>query len=81
MSSALLPSYNRVDLTFTHGKGAWLYDEAGERYLDLVAGIAVNALGHAHPHLVGAIQAQAEKLWHVSNAFRIAEARSGSPSG
>ena len=72
MSSALLPSYNRVDLTFTHGKGAWLYDETGERYLDFVAGIAVNSLGHAHPHLVGAVQKQAEKLWHVSNAFRIA---------
>ena len=72
MSSALLPSYNRVDLVFTHGRGAWLYDEAGARYLDFVAGIAVNSLGHAHPHLVGAVQAQAEKLWHVSNAFRIA---------
>ena len=73
MSSALLPSYNRVDLSFTHGEGAWLFDERGERYLDFVAGIAVNALGHAHPHLVAALKAQAEKLWHVSNAFQIAD--------
>ncbi len=71
MSSALLPTYNRADIAFERGEGAWLYDEAGERYLDFASGIAVNALGHAHPKLVDALKTQAERLWHTSNAFRI----------
>lgn len=71
MSSALLPTYARADVTFARGEGAWLITDAGERYLDFGAGIAVNALGHAHPHLVEALTAQAQKLWHTSNLFPI----------
>src|SRR5436190_16343178 len=70
----LLPTYARVDLAFTRGEGVWLVAENGERYLDFVSGVAVNALGHAHPHLVKAISEQAGKLWHVSNLYRIPEA-------
>jgi acetylornithine/N-succinyldiaminopimelate aminotransferase len=78
MSSAqpshLLPTYARVDLAFERGEGAWLLATNGERYLDFTSGVAVNALGHAHPQLVEAITAQAGKLWHVSNLYRIPEA-------
>jgi acetylornithine/N-succinyldiaminopimelate aminotransferase len=78
MSSAqpshLLPTYARVDLAFERGEGAWLLATNGERYLDFTSGVAVNALGHAHPKLVEAITAQAGKLWHVSNLYRIPEA-------
>jgi acetylornithine/N-succinyldiaminopimelate aminotransferase len=73
VSSHLLPTYARVDLAFERGEGAWLYTASGERYLDFTSGIAVNALGHAHPHLVEALTAQAQKLWHVSNLYRIPE--------
>lgn len=73
MISAVLPTYNRAPLAFTHGEGSWLVAEDGSRYLDLGAGIAVNALGHAHPALVEVISAQAAKLWHVSNLYRIPE--------
>ena len=73
MISAVLPTYNRAPIAFTHGEGSWLTAEDGRRYLDLGAGIAVNALGHAHPALVQAITAQAGKLWHVSNLYRIPE--------
>jgi acetylornithine/N-succinyldiaminopimelate aminotransferase len=73
MISAVLPTYNRAPLAFTHGAGSWLTAEDGTRYLDLGAGIAVNALGHAHPALVETISAQAAKLWHVSNVYRIPE--------
>ncbi len=73
MISAVLPTYNRAPLAFTHGEGSWLTAEDGTRYLDLGAGIAVNALGHAHPALVQAITDQAAKLWHVSNVYRIPE--------
>lgn len=73
MLPALMPTYNRLDLSFTHGKGAHLYATDGRRYLDFAAGIAVNSLGHCHPHLVKALQAQAEKLWHVSNLYRVPE--------
>jgi len=66
-----LPTYARVDLAFERGEGAWLFTAEGERYLDFTAGVAVNALGHAHPRLVSALEEQAEKLWHVSNLFRI----------
>ncbi|HMR30053.1 MAG TPA: aspartate aminotransferase family protein [Geminicoccaceae bacterium] len=68
---SLLPVYKRIDITFERGEGCWLYDKAGRRWLDFTSGIAVNGLGHAHPHLVKAVQEQAAKLWHVSNLFRI----------
>ena len=71
--SAVLPTYNRAPLTFLSGGGAWLTEASGERYLDLAAGIAVNALGHAHPALVQTLTEQAAKLWHVSNLYRIPE--------
>jgi acetylornithine/N-succinyldiaminopimelate aminotransferase len=69
-----LPVYARVDLAFERGEGAWLIATNGERYLDFTSGVAVNALGHAHPHLVEAVTEQAKKLWHVSNLYRIPEA-------
>src|SRR6266545_5021799 len=72
-TSHLLPTYARVDLAFERGEGAWLTATNGERYLDFTSGVAVNALGHAHPHLVEAITEQARKLWHVSNLYRIPE--------
>ena len=70
MTSALMPVFARADLTFERGEGAWLITDKGEKYLDFGAGIAVNALGHAHPHLVAALQGQAAKLWHVSNLYQ-----------
>src|SRR6516162_290104 len=72
--SHLLPTYARVDLAFERGEGAWLVATNGERYLDFTSGVAVNALGHAHPHLVAAVTEQAKKLWHISNLYRIPEA-------
>jgi acetylornithine/N-succinyldiaminopimelate aminotransferase len=74
VTSHLLPAYARVDLAFERGEGPWLFATDGERYLDFTAGVAVNGLGHAHPHLVEALNAQAGKIWHVSNLFRIPEA-------
>src|SRR5215510_6513699 len=68
--SHLLPVFARVDLGFERGEGAWLVATNGERYLDFTSGVAVNALGHAHPHLVKALQEQATKLWHMSNLFK-----------
>jgi acetylornithine/N-succinyldiaminopimelate aminotransferase len=68
--SHLLPVFARVELGFERGEGAWLISTNGERYLDFTSGVAVNALGHAHPHLVAALQEQATKLWHMSNLFR-----------
>ncbi len=73
MTSHLLPTYARVDLAFERGEGVWLITAEGERYLDFTSGVAVNALGHAHPHLVEALTEQAKKVWHVSNLFRIPE--------
>ena len=73
MSSHLLPTYARVDLAFERGEGAWLFTPEGERYLDFTSGVAVNALGHAHPYMVAALTEQAQKLWHVSNLYRIPE--------
>lgn len=70
-SSHLFSTFARVDLAFERGEGAWLISTTGERYLDFMAGIAVNSLGHAHPKLVEALKAQAEKLWHISNAFEV----------
>jgi acetylornithine/N-succinyldiaminopimelate aminotransferase len=69
-ASHLLPVFARVDLAFTSGEGCWLTATDGERYLDFTSGVAVNALGHAHPALVTALQEQATKLWHMSNLFR-----------
>jgi acetylornithine/N-succinyldiaminopimelate aminotransferase len=69
-TSHLLPVFARADLAFERGEGAWLVGTDGERYLDFTSGVAVNALGHAHPHLVAALQQQATKLWHMSNLFR-----------
>src|SRR5262249_42347502 len=69
-TSHLLPVFARVDLGFERGEGAWLVPNNGEGYLDFTSGVAVNALGHAHPHLVKALQEQATKLWHMSNLFK-----------
>ena len=71
MIPALLPTYTRAPLSFVRGEGSWLMTGDGSRYLDLGAGIAVNALGHAHPALVAALGAQAAQLWHVSNLYSI----------
>lgn len=71
MIPTLLPTYSRAPLQFDHGQGAWLTTVDGRRFLDLGAGIAVNALGHAHPELVAALTEQAGKLWHVSNLYDI----------
>jgi acetylornithine/N-succinyldiaminopimelate aminotransferase len=67
--SSIAPVYNRSDICFDHGEGAYLYDVNGVKYLDFLSGIAVNALGHSHPHLVSELKKQAEKIWHVSNIF------------
>jgi len=71
MIPAVMPTYNRADLAFERGEGVYLWGEDGKRYLDFMAGIAVDALGHAHPHLVEVLTEQARKLWHVSNIYRI----------
>ncbi len=71
MFPSVLPTYNRADVAFDRGEGCYLYAEDGKRYLDFAAGIAVNALGHAHPHLVKALGEQAAKLWHTSNLYRV----------
>ncbi|WP_075216428.1 aspartate aminotransferase family protein [Mongoliimonas terrestris] len=71
--SPLFSTFARADVAFERGEGAWLTATDGSRWLDFGSGIAVNALGHAHPHLVEALAGQAAKLWHVSNAFRIPE--------
>ena len=69
-TSHLLPVFARADLGFERGEGVWLISTNGDRYLDFTSGVAVNALGHAHPHLVAALQEQATKLWHMSNLFK-----------
>ena len=74
MTSALLPTYARIDLAFTKGEGAYVEATNGKRYLDFGAGIAVAALGYSHPHLVGALIEQGQKIWHTSNLFQIPEA-------
>ncbi len=71
MIPTILPTYNRAPLEFVSGRGAWLTTAEGEDYLDMGAGIAVNALGHANPDLVAALTQQAQSLWHVSNLYRI----------
>ena len=69
MIDPVLPVYRRSDLTIVKGVGCWLEDDKGKRYLDFASGIAVNALGHCHPHLVEALQKQAATLWHCSNLY------------
>ncbi len=73
MIPSVLPTYNRAPLAFVKGEGSWLTAEDGQRYLDLGSGIAVNALGHAHPALVQTLTEQAQKLWHVSNIYTVPE--------
>ncbi len=73
MIASVLPTYTRAPLAFVRGEGSWLWTADGSRYLDLGAGIAVNALGHAAPELVATLTEQAGKLWHVSNLYRIPE--------
>ncbi len=71
MIPAVMPTYKRCGIALERGEGAYVYDSHGRRYLDFLAGIAVNSLGHAHPHLVEALTEQARKLWHCSNIFEI----------
>lgn len=73
MSDHLMNTYMRQPVTFTRGQGVWLWDDKGEKYLDALAGVAVNGLGHAHPKLVKAISEQAARLIHVSNIYQVAE--------
>ncbi len=72
--SALANNYNRRKLSFKYGKGSFLFSTKGKKYLDFVQGIAVNSLGHSNPNLIKALNKQAKKLWHLSNAFEIPEA-------
>jgi acetylornithine/N-succinyldiaminopimelate aminotransferase len=72
-AAPLYDTYSRAPLRFERGEGAWLITESGERYLDFGAGIAVNSLGHAHPHLVKALTEQAGKIWHTSNLYTMPE--------
>ncbi|MFO6465678.1 aspartate aminotransferase family protein [Jannaschia sp. KMU-145] len=71
MIDPVLPTYNRAPLSFVSGEGSWLVEKDGRRFLDLGAGIAVNALGHAHPGLTKALTDQAGALWHTSNLYHI----------
>ena len=74
MIPSLMPTYNRADLAFERGEGAWLYATDGRRFLDFGAGIATSSLGHGHPHLVAAIAEQAARVMHVSNLYRVPQA-------
>ncbi len=71
--SSLVKNYNRRKIAFKKGKGSFLYSTNNKKYLDFIQGIAVNSLGHANPYLIKAINKQAKKVWHVSNAFLIPE--------
>ena len=71
MITPLLPTYARAEVAFDRGEGPYIFSTTGERFLDFGGGIAVNILGHAHPHLVAALNAQAAKLWHTSNLYQI----------
>jgi len=73
VATPLLPTFARSELAFERGDGCWLYTREGDAYLDMAAGIAVNSLGHSHPHLVERLKSQGEKLWHVSNMYTIPE--------
>src|SRR5688572_14379365 len=70
-SPAVMPTYARANVVFERGEGAWMIATDGTRYLDFASGVAVNALGHAHPRLVAALTEQAGKLWHSSNLYRV----------
>ncbi len=70
-TTPLYDTYMRAPLRFERGEGVWLITENGERYLDFAAGVAVNSLGHAHPHLVSELKAQADKVWHLSNLYEV----------
>ena len=72
-TQSLFQTYNRAPIRAARGQGAWLFDEDGDKYLDFGSGIAVNVLGHAHPHLVDAVAQQATKLWHTSNLYQLPE--------
>ncbi|MBD9444769.1 MULTISPECIES: aspartate aminotransferase family protein [unclassified Rhizobium] len=69
--AALYDTYSRAPLRFERGEGVWLISETGERYLDFGAGVAVTSVGHSHPHVVGALKEQADKVWHLSNIYEI----------
>ena len=69
--SSVLPVYRRSNITITRGEGVYLFSAEGERYLDFASGIAVNALGHCHPHVVAALKKQADQLWHCSNMYQM----------
>ncbi|RZN17872.1 aspartate aminotransferase family protein, partial [Bordetella pertussis] len=71
MSSALANIYARLPVSFTHGRGVWLWDTGERRYLDALAGIGVSCLGHGHPGLVAAISEQAARLIHTSNIYEV----------
>jgi acetylornithine/N-succinyldiaminopimelate aminotransferase len=71
MTPAVMPVYARTDLAFERGEGAYVFDASGKRYLDFASGVAVTALGHAHPRLMAAVSAQMAKIWHTSNIYRI----------
>ena len=71
MPKPLMDTYSPPNLDFERGEGVYLIEKSGEKYLDFISGIAVNALGHAHPKAVAALKAQADKLWHTSNMFRV----------
>ncbi|TXT25182.1 MAG: acetylornithine aminotransferase [Gallionellaceae bacterium] len=71
--SHLMNTYARLPVAFSHGEGAWLWDTDGKRYLDALSGVAVNTLGHAHPRLAAALNAQIAKLVHVSNIYQVRE--------
>jgi acetylornithine/N-succinyldiaminopimelate aminotransferase len=68
---AVMPTYGRWDVAVERGEGCYLYATDGRKFLDFTSGIAVTSLGHCHPHLIEAVSAQAQKLWHVSNLFQI----------
>lgn len=71
MREAMMPTYSPPDLLPVRGEGSYIFDEEGKKYLDFMAGIAVNSFGHCHPYLVEALTKQANELWHTSNVFRI----------
>ena len=71
--SNLVKNYNRKKISFSRGKGSYLYSTDGKKYLDFVQGIAVNSLGHSNPDLIKVLKTQAQKVWHISNAFIIPE--------
>jgi acetylornithine/N-succinyldiaminopimelate aminotransferase len=70
-ATPLYQTYNRGPLRFERGEGVWLVTESGERYLDFAAGVAVTSVGHGHPHVVGALKDQADKVWHLSNLYEV----------